>query len=356
MRPLAKTAFLALAVSPAAAWSHISEAGFRQALKDNDRTLVAFVEPSLESCKQLDIEWASITSKDAAVVSIDCTHDNKLCDELDIASYPAIRLFHKDGRIQRYRDVREAPEITSFLRRAAHPSISSVDDKSLLTLLDADTNEITFVAQYGADDVTLAGRFVELAKGHADRHTFAVFKSPAKKTASSVTCYRGSTQLAVRSGPKLATTTALDTFLELCTAPLVVDLNRRNELRYMGLGKSLVHYMYRTASERRAYVKAVQPLAQKYGEYLAFTTIDVREYGNAMVSSLGLEEAFKDEGKPLLAVQNPSNGDVFPFRGSIGSKGPPAAAVVEQFLMDIIQGVVKPWRPDAEGGASHDEL
>ncbi|CAK7235367.1 tRNA (adenine(58)-N(1))-methyltransferase non-catalytic subunit trm6 [Sporothrix curviconia] len=310
---------------------------------------------------------------DAAVLSIDCTKDAALCDELDVASYPAIRLFHRDGRVQRYRGVREAPELTSFLRRSARPLLSSVDDKNLTALLAADPDEIVVVAQYGTDDSTFPERYSQLARTYFDRYTFATgpsLSSPSSassSSSSSVSCYRGGEKLAIRTVGELAhATTALASFLvDVCAAPLVVDLTRRNELQYLdpGLGKSLVHFLYRTSDERRAHAAAVRPLAQTYADYLVFTTIDVREHGDAMVSSLGLGEAFRDKKnakRPLLAVQNPSNGDVFPFRDSgenEGTKGAPLnAAVIEKFLMDIIQGVIQPWRPGAEGGQKHDEL
>ncbi|CAK7211561.1 tRNA (adenine(58)-N(1))-methyltransferase non-catalytic subunit trm6 [Sporothrix bragantina] len=363
MRPSTSAALLALAISPAVAWSHSSEADFRKALKNNDRTLVAFIEPSLQSCKQLDTEWTSLTSTDAVILSIDCTKDDGLCDELDVASYPAIRLFHRDGRVQRYRGVREASELVSFLRRMARPLLSSVDERNLTSILTADPDEIIFVARYSSDDSTLREKVSKLASAYADRYTFATAASPSSSS-STITCYRGSEKLAVRTAAELAhATTALDSFLlDVCATPLVVNLTPRNEQHILdpNLGKSLVHFLYRTPDERRAYAAAVRSLAQTYRDYLVFTTIDVREHGDAMVSSLGLGEAYhdkKDIKRPLLSVQNPSNGDVFPFQGSPeDNNGPLTASVIEKFLMDIIQGVVQPWRPGAEFAQKHDEL
>lgn len=304
-------------------------------------------------------------ASNAAVLSIDCTQESKLCDEFDVASYPAIRLFHQDSSrgVHRYRGAREAPDLLAFLCRAARPVLSTVNDKNLTTLLAGD--EAVFVARYAKttsadDDDTLAARFQQLAHTYADRYTFAVSTDVA--SSPTVTCYRLHGEL-VRTAAELdASTTALHAFLETCVAPLVVDLTRRNELHYMGTGKSLVHYLYSSSSERRAYIREVHQLAQTYGEYLQFTTVDVHEYGEEMVNALGLGESFKakktTERGPLLAVQNPSNGDVFPFPATRSSgDGPPAAAVVEKFLLDIIQGTISPWTPGAEGGGkSHDEL
>jgi len=90
------------------------------------------------------------------------------------------------------------------------------------------------------------------------------------------------------------------------------------------------------------------PLAKKYSEYLQFTTTDVNEYPEA-AEMLGLRRGTKTG----LSVQNPSNGDVFPYTG----REQISAEVVEGFLVDIIQGRVKPWsRGRQGGGGGHEEL
>ncbi|ERT02974.1 hypothetical protein HMPREF1624_01278 [Sporothrix schenckii ATCC 58251] len=357
----------AVAVSPAAAWKHMSEAGFRKTFETKQRTLVAFVEPSLESCKRLDNEWTLVVREatTATVVSIDCTQDIRLCDELHVSSYPAIRLFHRDPSrgVQRYRGAREAPDLLAFLRRSARPILSVVDDTNVTALLGDD--EVVFVARYGKDasreDDTLPSRFSQLAHTYADRHTFAVsteVQASSPSSSSSLTCYRSHGEITKMAADLAASTTALDAFLELCTAPLVVDLTRRNELHYLGQGKSLVHYLYASVHERREYTKTIQSLAKTYSEYLTFTTVDLSEYGDEMVTALGLQASVAHKSGPLLAVQNPSNGDVFPFPptgSSSGGGGLPSAAVVERFLLDIIQGAIPPWTP-GERRATHDEL
>ena len=113
------------------------------------------------------------------------------------------------------------------------------------------------------------------------------------------------------------------------------------------MGKSLVHYFVRDDDQRQKYLKEMRPLAKKYQEYLAFTTIEAAEYPE-MMSSLGLK---KGSSRPL-SVQNPSNGDVFPYSGSHEITLP----VVEKFLGDIIQGKVKPWSGSSGSTAGHDEL
>ena len=113
----------------------------------------------------------------------------------------------------------------------------------------------------------------------------------------------------------------------------------------MQSGKSLVHYFVRTDEERAAYVAEIRPLAKKYAEYLHFTTTDADEYPDA-VEMMGLRR-----GSGGLSVQNPSNGDVFPYTS--GQRI--TAAAVEAFLGDIIQGRVKAWNGASNTGG-HEEL
>jgi len=89
----------------------------------------------------------------------------------------------------------------------------------------------------------------------------------------------------------------------------------------------------------------MRPLAKKYAEFLHFTLTDVNEYPE-MLKLLGLKEGFKTG----LSLQNPNNGDVFPYRG----KKKITDKVVEQFLEDVIDGKVKALESKLKGG--HDEL
>ena len=63
-----------------------------------------------EPSKALEPEWIAIqeSERDNNVVSVDCAAKPRLCDEYGVVSYPAIRLFHADGRVDRYRGARRA--------------------------------------------------------------------------------------------------------------------------------------------------------------------------------------------------------------------------------------------------------
>ncbi|GAP88655.2 putative protein disulfide-isomerase [Rosellinia necatrix] len=120
-------------------------------------------------------------------------------------------------------------------------------------------------------------------------------------------------------------------------------------MKYLQSGKSLVLFFATSSDEREAFVNKMRPVAKIYKEYLSFVTVDAEEYGD-LVAPLGLAPgAF-----PALAVQNPMYGQTFPY--APGAEISPET--VGAFVMDIVQGKVKPWdgqsRP--ETARAHDEL
>lgn len=116
------------------------------------------------------------------------------------------------------------------------------------------------------------------------------------------------------------------------------------------MGKSIVHYFASHYEDRERYAGAIRPLAKKYKEYLVFSTTDATEYPE-MVSLLGHRAGSTN----VLSVQNPTNGDTFPYTGGREL----TASVVEEFLGNIISGAIRPWdrqNPQHSGGLKHDEL
>lgn len=86
-----------------------------------------------------------------------------------------------------------------------------------------------------------------------------------------------------------------------------------------------------------------------YREYLSFVTVDAEEYGD-LAAPLGLVPgAF-----PALAVKNPMRGQNFPYT----SDAEISPETVGAFVMNIVQGKVKPWDGKArpEMAMAHDEL
>ncbi len=62
--------------------------------------------------KALEAEWKEVlkSAGDQAgyMASFDCSANLEACKGLDVASFPAIRMYHRDGKIDRYRGPRKA--------------------------------------------------------------------------------------------------------------------------------------------------------------------------------------------------------------------------------------------------------
>lgn len=118
-------------------------------------------------------------------------------------------------------------------------------------------------------------------------------------------------------------------------------------------GKSLVYYLAETREERDRYIDLIRPVAKKYRDFISFVVVDAVEYA-PMTRILGLP----GDSFPALAVENPSRGQIFPFDEA---EHDITADAVDQFIVDIAGGKVRPWAPlpppvSEPVGHAHDEL
>ncbi|KAK4239245.1 protein disulfide-isomerase [Achaetomium macrosporum] len=283
-------------------------------------------------CRLLEME------RDDNIVSFDCEKDAKYCRELDVASFPSIRLYHRDGRMDQYRGPWKA-------REAIRPYLLEADEHTMgpFTLLD----DVVLVAHPHPDDWDFYDRFRTLAKQYRDRYSFVV-APPVSDTSSAVACYNNIDDVK-RTASDLETEGALEQFIKLCAAPLIPELTTQNEAQYTSTGKRMLHYFTTTEAEKEAYRQELRPLAKKYTESLHFTIIDAGKYSEKL-SAVGLEAGQKTG----LALEDPKTGNIFPFSGN----GRITATVVEAFLDEIASGKIQPWEREAGAGqtGSHDEL
>ncbi|KAE9378273.1 hypothetical protein N431DRAFT_541785 [Stipitochalara longipes BDJ] len=333
-----------IAAKSALGWNHVSRAKFEYFVNEKELALVACEEPS----KGLEAEWLAATSQTKyPLLSVDCTAEADLCREQGIISYPAIRVFDGSDKVKRYRGPRKASAIVSFLSRAASPVLSTLDQNNITTFKSAD--DVVIIAYIPDEEQALTSAFTELAFKNHDKHTFGIVST--KKVAKaekiqipSVVVHKSKEgEQEVLPGP--SGIDALERFLETATEPSIGEFTRRNEMKYMKAGKSLVYYFASTSQDRETYRSSLQPLANKFKEYLNFVTVDAVEYGH-MLPALGLQ----DTGAPALAVFHPMYGQAFPYDQR--KKIVPEA--VEGFVMDIVQGKVQPW--GSEGETKHTEL
>ncbi|OIW23005.1 hypothetical protein CONLIGDRAFT_719550 [Coniochaeta ligniaria NRRL 30616] len=334
-------------IGQAIAWNHASEVGLAEAWRSQKYALVAFILPNHRASEALEPEWSAIEKEetDGRIISVDCAAEPKVCEQQGVNSFPAIRLYQDQGaRMERYRGPRRASSIRSYLRRALRPVLSTVTDKNLTVFRGVD--DVVFVAYLRPKDTVLRDWFHTLAKRYRDRFSFAV--TMTEQPSSAVHCYNNVKGAEIVQGD-LNAVDSLQHFVKLCSVPLIPELTRRNDIEYNSKDKSFVHYFVSSVDERDEYLSEMLPLAKKYEEYLQFTTIDATEYPE-MLPVYGQQPG----STKVLSVYHPSNGQIFPQRRMEKL----SAAVVEQFLLDIVGGKVRPWSADllSGGDTGHDEL
>ncbi|TID02525.1 Protein disulfide-isomerase [Colletotrichum higginsianum] len=316
-------------------WQHKTEAEVRDALKSNEFSLVAFVAPSTDASKALEQHWSSVEEDIPTAFSVDCPSTASLCADLDVASFPAIRLYHQDGTKHHFRGPRKASEITAFVRRMLRPAVTPLDDKKAVNSF-RDADDVVVVAHLAASEEGLRERFAELAARRRDRHTFGlvtVDEAPGR-----VACYNNPDG-AFHMTSELDAPGAMDEMLRKCASQLVPRLTRRNEAEHLSTGKSLTYFFSRNEGTLDAWTSAVKSLARKYHKYITFVTVDLGEYPE-MPALFGLP-ADAAEG---VAVHNPTVGMAFPFKG-----GEITVEAVEQHIIDISEGNADAWQVGEPG-------
>ncbi|KAK3314454.1 hypothetical protein B0H66DRAFT_313472 [Apodospora peruviana] len=347
-RSISLFSFLLLGVARLGlAWNHVSEQSLQEGLDSHAYMFIAFVLPTQEESKALEKEWTVMQEKekDDNIVSFDCSGPHlKFCKDLDVTSFPSIRLYHRDGRMDRYRGDRKGRSMGMFLHRtlAPQPLEIGVDETKVgsLSLLD----DVVIIAHPHPDDWDFWDRFKALAKHYRDRYSFILSISDSGKKKSEMVCFNNIDDLK-HTASEVATVEALEEFVKVCAEPLIPELTRRNEGDYTQSQKSILHYFAKTEEEKEQYREEMRPLAKKYGEFLHFTITDVNEYPT-MPAMLGLRAGSKSG----MVLENTNTGEKFHYKKSMQKL---KADNVEKFLDDVIDGKVKAWD---DGRRTHEEL
>jgi protein disulfide-isomerase A1 len=255
--------------------------------------------------------------------------------------------------------------IVPFLRRSELPALSTLDKKTLASFKSID--DAVFVAYMDQKDPGFKSIFTDLASHNHERFAFGIVTDAALAKTERVPLGCIVRYKAGEDEQNLCGQSRLDVlqdFVEKSTAPLIGEMTRRNELKYLQVrcpvyveydgadkiaqaGKSLVYIFAETENERLGYKTEFIQLAKKYQEYLNFVIIDAIEYAY-MAPALGL----KAGSFPALAVHNPMMGQVFPFDQTRHIT--PVAA--ESFVLDIVQGRTQPYSSPTGEGIVHEEL
>ncbi|KAK4183791.1 protein disulfide-isomerase [Podospora australis] len=312
----------------------------------------AVVLPSQNTSIDLETQWQALKEaekNEPNIVNFDCQAHPEFCKELDVTTFPSIRVYHRDGRLNEYRGEKRARDIAMFLHRVLRPAYLEANEQLVdpFSLID----DVVFMMHPHPDDWDLYDRFMDIAKKYQEHHTF-VIAPPFSKSTSAVVCYNNLDD-ARHVAEDLTTDEGLDLFVQRCAEPLIPELTKHNEARYISSGKNILYYFATTEAEKEAYRERVRPLAKKYAESVQFVITKANEYSRKFSIVGGQESGSTTHGSLLL--ENHSSGNIYPFEGSQEI----TADVIEGFLINISSGKLEPSaKTDTRGGeeASHDEL
>lgn len=124
--------------------------------------------------------------------------------------------------------------IISFIRRAERPEISALDKKSLESFKSID--DAVFVAFLGPGNVELKSSFTTLASRNHNRFSFGVVSDGALAGAENILLGCIVRYKVGEEHQSLCAQSRLDIlqdFVEESTAPLIGEMTRRNELKFL---------------------------------------------------------------------------------------------------------------------------
>lgn len=127
-----------------------------------------------------------------------------------------------------------------FLHRVLAPQPLEIEVTSSNIESLSGIDSVVIIGHVRADDWDFWDRFKALARHYRDRHSFILSTAGGNKASSSMTCYNNiDDQKHDVSGSEIVTVEALESFVKLCSEPLIPEITRRNEAEYTGVSTYL---------------------------------------------------------------------------------------------------------------------
>ncbi|KAK1761533.1 protein disulfide-isomerase, partial [Echria macrotheca] len=285
------------------------------------------------------------TEKDDNIVSLDCATSPSFCRELGVTMFPSIRMYHRDGRMDRYRGPRRAQEISMFLRRALRPPVLELDahlDPSLATM-----DNIVFIGYIHPDDWNLYDRFYEMANLYRGSYGFVISPPDEGGTRSVLVCYNNV------DGDRFETADtagvgSLERFVKQCGEMAVADWSWGMREGAVQAGMKVLYYFAGDEDEKEEYRGVVRPLAKRMVGDVRFVVADKEAPLGRYLASVG---SLISDKRQRLVLEDTRTGEVFPFYGEDAT-----AEEVEKFIAGVEEQKIGLWTKDSTQQRVHEEL
>jgi protein disulfide-isomerase A1 len=293
-------------------------------------------------CKALAPEYetaaTTLKEKDIALVKIDCTEEQDLCQEYGVEGYPTLKVFRGPENISPYGGQRKADSMISYMTKQALPAVSDVSKDTLEEFKTAD--KVVLVAYFAADDKASNETFTEVANGLRDNYLFGATNDASLAKAEGVK-QPGLVLYKTFDDKKDVFTQTFDAesireFAKVASTPLIGEVGPETYSGYMAAGIPLAYIFAETPEEREQFATELKPLAVKHKGAINFATIDAKSFGQH-AGNLNL----KVGTWPAFAIQRTAKNEKFPYDQDKKITEKDIGTFVEDFLAGKVDPSIK---------------
>jgi protein disulfide-isomerase A1 len=327
------------AVAAASDVKQLKTDDFKSFIEENDLVLAEFFAPWCGHCKALAPEYetaaTALKEKDIALVKVDCTEEQDLCQEYGVEGYPTLKVFRGLENISPYGGQRKADSLISYMTKQALPAVSEVTKDTLEEFKTAD--KVVLVGYFAADDKASNETFTSVANGLRDNYLFGATNDPALAKAEGVKQPGLVLYKSFDNGKDVFSEAfeadAIRSFAKVSATPLIGEVGPETYADYMAAGIPLAYIFAETPEEREEFAKELKPLALKHKGKINFATIDAKSFGQH-AGNLNL----KVGTWPAFAIQQTEKNEKYPFdqESKITEKS------IGKFVDDFLAGKIEP--------------
>lgn len=330
----------------------LSGDNFESVVSENPLVLVEFYAPWCGHCKNLapEYEKAATILKDESIVlaKIDCTENQALCSDFNIAGYPTLKVFRGQSNSD-FRGGRQVDSIVSAMRRQNTPLLTDITAKNLEEVTaSSDYVAVAFFDKKNADKQEL---FKNAAETYRERLRAGV--SDDKKLASKygaklpgLVMFKKDEEPVVYEGD--FSVEDLDKFLNSEAFASFTELTPQNFQAYAESGLPLLYAFITSDAELKEVREYLVPLLKTTKGSLNAAWLNGTTY-KGHVEILGLEDKF-----PAMIIHDMSANLKFPHDQSekLTKKS------VASYLKSFVAGELKPKLksapvPESQDGPVH---